>query len=95
MFDSVAPEPSSWETWEQLLHERDPDPVAVLRAASQFLRYFESVQGEAVKAARHRARTWEEIGEAMGVTRQAAWARFGDAEGREITSIALRRRFGS
>jgi hypothetical protein len=36
----------------------------------------EALERQAVDAARAKGHTWEEIGEALGVSRQAAWGRF-------------------
>jgi hypothetical protein len=50
--------------------------MEILRLAGMFQRYFCQVQDRAVRAARAQGRSWEEIGDAIGVTRQAAWQRF-------------------
>ena len=61
-------------TWEAAT--TDPDPLAALgatRALVELLATWESrLVGEAVAD----GATWETIGSAVGVTRQAAWARF-------------------
>jgi hypothetical protein len=82
---------SAWEAWDRLIHGRDPNPLDVLRAASQFQRYFEAMQGAAVKAARGAGSTWDEIGQALGVTRQAAWERFATAEHEQLRKVTLER----
>lgn len=51
--------------------------MEVLRLAGTYQRYLFEVEDKAVRAARAQGRTWEEIGEAVGTTRQAAWQRFG------------------
>src|SRR5262249_51537948 len=43
--DIMSKDLSAWETWDQLIHRRDTNPLEVLRAASQFQRYFDAVQG--------------------------------------------------
>lgn len=81
----------AWEVWDRLIHEGDPNPLEVLRAASQFQRYFEAVQGAAVRAARSEDSTWEEIGQALGVSRQAAWERFATSDHEQLRKISLER----
>jgi hypothetical protein len=83
----VSKDRSAWEAWDRLIHGSDADPLEVLRAASQFQRYFDAVQGAAVKAARGERRTWDEIGQAIGVTRQAAWERFATSEHEQLAKI--------
>jgi hypothetical protein len=87
----VSKELSAWEAWDQLIHDRDTDPLEVLRAASQFQRYFDAVQGAAARAARSEGITWEEIGQALGVSRQAAWERFATSEHEQLRKVALQR----
>jgi hypothetical protein len=82
---------SAWEAWDRLIHGSNKDPLEVLRAASQFQRYFDAVQGAAVKAARGETRTWDEIGQALGVTRQAAWQRFATSEHEQLRKVTLER----
>ena len=67
---------SAWDAWDELIHSSDPDPLEVIRLAGTYQRYLFEIQDRAVKAARKQGRTWEEIGEAIGTTRQAAWQRF-------------------
>ena len=67
---------SAWDEWDRLLAEPTPDPLAVIRLAAQYQRYLDAVQMKAVPAARARGHTWEEIGEAIGTSRQAVWQRF-------------------
>jgi hypothetical protein len=49
------------------------------------------VQGAAAKAARGEGSTWDEIGEALGVSRQAAWERFAASEHEQLRKVALER----
>ena len=72
----MAERPGAWEAWERLIRSSDPDPMEVLRLAGTYQRYLFEIQDKAVRAARAQGRTWEEIGEAVGTTRQAAWQRF-------------------
>jgi hypothetical protein len=87
----MSKELSAWEAWDRLIHARDANPLEVLRSASQFQRYFDAVQGAAAKAARAAGQTWDEIGQALGVTRQAAWERFATSEHEQLRRIALER----
>lgn len=82
---------SAWQAWDQLVHDGDPNPLEILRGASQFQRYFDAVQGAAVKAARGEGSTWDEIGQAIGVSRQAAWERFATSEHEQLRKIRLQR----
>ncbi len=85
---------AAWEAWDRLIHGREPNPLEVLRAASQFQRYFDAVQGAAAKAARTEGCTWDEIGQALGVSRQAAWERFTTSEHEQLRKISLERLCG-
>jgi hypothetical protein len=64
---------TSWERWESLRTQQDPDPIEVLEAVASFQRYFKAIEREAIQAARGQGRTWNEIGNAVGKTRQAVW----------------------
>ena len=72
----MAERPEAWDSWERMIRSSDPDPMEVIRLAGTYQRYLFEVQDKAVCAARSQGRTWEEIGEAVGTTRQAAWQRF-------------------
>lgn len=89
--DIMSKDLSAWEAWDQLIHLRDANPLEVLRAASQFQRYFDAVQGAAAKAARGEGSTWDEIGQSLGVSRQAAWERFATSEHEQLRKISLER----
>src|SRR3989442_7360695 len=67
---------SSWDRWQTLAADPAADPLEILRAATTFLRYFYAVQSRAVAAARAGGHTWEDIADAVGRTRQAAWQRW-------------------
>lgn len=56
--------------WEQ----RPLDFLTELTKCTQGL--VENLERTAVTAARAQGRTWDEIGKALGVSRQAAWGRF-------------------
>lgn len=51
-------------------------PLAVIRGIAAGIDSLEPTLREAVAIARKQRLTWEEIGEALGVTRQSAWERF-------------------
>jgi hypothetical protein len=67
---------SAWDDWDALLAQPEPDPLEVLKLASQYQRYLDAIQMKAVPAARAEGHTWDEIGKAIGTSRQAVWQRF-------------------
>lgn len=52
------------------------DPLKLLAGIREGQRNLEKWQREAVTAARKQGQSWDEIGTACGVSRQAAWERF-------------------
>jgi hypothetical protein len=64
-----------WNKWERLRRSPDPDPIEVLKVVAAFQNYFAMIEKEAIKVARAQNRTWQEIGAALGKTRQALWQR--------------------
>ena len=52
------------------------DPLRVIAGIREGSRSLDEWQRKAVAAARDQGRTWDEIGAACGVSRQAAWERF-------------------
>ena len=52
------------------------DPLRYLEAVRRGLESLEETLGDAVRAARKQRLTWEEIGTALGVTRQSAWEKY-------------------
>jgi hypothetical protein len=62
------------QTWER--STQDPSPVAALEASRALYRGLSSWQAALVAEALDHGATWEELGVALGTTRQAAWARF-------------------
>jgi hypothetical protein len=66
---------AAWDNWERLRQNPEADPIEVLRAVSSFQKYFAAIEKEAVKVARSQDRTWQEIGAALGRSRQAIWQR--------------------
>jgi hypothetical protein len=69
----VTGDRTPWARWESLRTEPDPDPIEILGAVASFQRYFKAIEREAIQAARAQGRTWNEIGNAVGKTRQAVW----------------------
>jgi hypothetical protein len=55
------------------------DPLKVVAGIREGSRSLDTWQRKAVRTARDQGRTWDEIGAAAGVSRQAAWERFADA----------------
>ncbi|WP_280336910.1 helix-turn-helix domain-containing protein [Nocardia wallacei] len=53
------------------------DPAVSLRAVGALHRLAERVEANAVAQARARGWTWEQIGDALGVTRQSAHTKHG------------------
>ena len=51
-------------------------PLAALEAVACIRRYLDEVERRAVETARARGATWEDIAEALGVSRQAVYQRF-------------------
>jgi hypothetical protein len=66
----------------------DPGALDALRASRGLFAPLTNWQGQLVAEALQEGATWEQIGSALGTTRQAAWARFRDVaettEGRRI-----------
>lgn len=52
------------------------DPMRVIAGIQESHRALEEWQRRAVRAAREQGATWDDIGTACGVSRQAAWERF-------------------
>jgi hypothetical protein len=72
---TVKPSESFWDGWERIRASEDPDPLEVLRIAAAFTRYFDTAQKEAISHARAAGRSWEQIAESLGQSRQALWQR--------------------
>lgn len=53
------------------------DPIELIRAADQIRYGAEALMTAAVQQAREAGRTWQEIGQALGVSRQAAFQKYG------------------
>lgn len=56
---------------------RSTDPAVALRAVTALRRLAERVESMAVARAREQGWTWEQIGDALGVTRQSAHTKHG------------------
>lgn len=86
----------AWSDWERLRKDPDADPVEVLKAVSVFQRYFAAIEKEAVDVARSQGRTWHEIGQALGRSRQAIQQRAASPGWQRVAALegwhALQRR---
>jgi hypothetical protein len=69
-------------TWEDLLGREDLEPMEVLKVASMYERYFQEVQRYAVGVARAEGRSWQDIGDTVGLSKQTAWAKWRDSDER-------------
>nr|WP_285664453.1 helix-turn-helix domain-containing protein [Actinorhabdospora filicis] len=56
---------------------RSADPALGLRAVGALHRLAEQVEAASVAAARERGWTWEQIGDALGMSRQSVHAKYG------------------
>ena len=54
----------------------ESDPLRVVDGIRNGMAALDQWQRKAVGTARQQGRTWDEIGKACGVSRQAAWERF-------------------
>ncbi|HEY0248005.1 MAG TPA: helix-turn-helix domain-containing protein [Gryllotalpicola sp.] len=68
---------------ELLAQLRSTDPVTGLRAAGALHRLAERVEAMHVEAARRAGWSWEQIGDALGVTRQSVHAKYG-RQGKDV-----------
>ena len=55
------------------------DPATGLRASVALHRLAERVEAQAVASTRHTSWSWQQIGDALGVTRQSVHAKYGKA----------------
>jgi hypothetical protein len=77
MADEVeAPESVRIEVTLRIDGDWRSDPLKLLSGLHQGARSLDRWQHKAARAARRRGLTWDEIGAACGVSRQAAWQRF-------------------
>ena len=56
---------------------QSPDPAVGLRAVAALRRLAEQLEAVHVAAAREQGWSWEQIGDALGVSRQSAHAKYG------------------
>ena len=56
---------------------RSQDPAMTLRAVGALHRLAEQVEAAAVAAAREQGWSWEQIGDALGMSRQSVHAKYG------------------
>jgi hypothetical protein len=56
------------------------DPAVGLRAVGALHRLAEQIEARSVRAARERGWSWEQIGDALGVSRQSVHAKYGRQE---------------
>jgi hypothetical protein len=69
--------PKTFPGWDSL---SDQDLLKTLVPASEAVRATEEILREHVAMLRTRGITWDRIGEALGVSRQAVWGRFSSGE---------------
>ena len=67
-----------WERWERTIRDPKVDPLEVLTVSGMYQRYFDAVQREAVRVARAEGRSWADIADAAGITKQSAWEKWKD-----------------
>ena len=65
-----------WERWEEAISSEAADPLEVITLAGMYHRYLAAVEERAVKTARQRGATWQDIADAAGTTRQSAWEKW-------------------
>ncbi len=70
-------EESRWDAWQRAIQDDDVDAMEVLRMAAMYERYFKEVQSQAVKVLRGQGRTWQEIADSVGLSKQTAWQKWG------------------
>jgi hypothetical protein len=74
--DLEAPESVHVEVTLKIDGDWRSDPLTLLSGLRHGARSLDRWQHKAAKAARKRGVSWDEIGAACGVSRQAAWQRF-------------------
>ena len=70
------------------------EPLVAIRALSTIEGETRKVLAEMVEEARKDNHTWAQIAEALGVTRQAAQARFSEVDGRPAADVSKRTKPG-
>jgi hypothetical protein len=59
---------------------KSDDPAVGLRAVGALHRLAEQIEARSVRLARERGWSWEQIGDALGVSRQSIHAKYGKQE---------------
>jgi hypothetical protein len=67
---------SHWDRWQRVIGGDEVDATEVLALAAMYERYFQEIQSRAVHVLRREGRTWQEIADAVGVTKQTAWQKW-------------------
>ena len=67
---------SYWDGWERGIQGDEFAGMEVLAIAATYERYFQEIQSRAVNVLRSEGRTWQEIADAVGVTKQTAWQKW-------------------
>ena len=70
------PRLTGMETDDLSAQIHSPDPAIGLRAVGALHRLAEQVEAAQVRAARGQGWTWEQIGDALGVSRQSVHAKY-------------------
>ena len=65
-----------WQAWQRVIGQDDVDALEVLGTAAMYERYFEAVQSQAARVARAQGRSWQEIADAVGATKQTVWKKW-------------------
>jgi Homeodomain-like domain len=73
---ACQPKLTGMESDELSDHIRSGDPAVGLRAVGALRRLAEQVEAAQVRAARQQGWTWEQIGDALGVSRQSVHAKY-------------------
>lgn len=65
-----------WDRWEEAISAEAADPLEVIALAGMYHRYLAAVEEQAVRTARQRGASWQEIADAAGTSRQSAWEKW-------------------
>jgi hypothetical protein len=76
MLTTVADDDGLWDAWHGVANTEEPDPLEVLTVATMYEKYFTEIQNRAVTAARAGGRSWQEISQATGTSKQSAWQKW-------------------
>jgi hypothetical protein len=84
-------EESHWNAWQRAIGGDEVDAMEVLHMAAMYERYFKEVQSQAAKVLRGEGRTWQEIADSVGITKQTAWQKWGSPaeKGKEFAERLL------